>query len=576
MWNSTRWLLISSMLSLLVLIPVAAAQAQSTDSILLGRAQEEFSRGRYSEAMVLYRSYLRLKPDDQDAWTRFAATYYHTGQAKQALSYLRKSRPSGAFRQYNLYYQALASDALGDRLRAKRLLARVAKADEALAEDALFEKAAIEFEDGDAAAARSAAEDYLKRFRDGRYRAPIEFILSRLHQAGKLEIPESQRARYRSSYFSHHPLSLLSLPHLWHYQIGYTYVRGTRSNPSYTGGQPSLESGVAFEQYKLIGNTGLTLGPFQGNGTQSYVGYVYSQDWLSDGDRMSVFFEDPLDIQYFPFRPDLMERSHRLFVESSGRSGPFEFGAYGHWDNRRAGSLLFPAPERPEIRKSFNVSTTTSLVPWVSWSYANQHALKGLLILDKQINREQPDFSYKTYNFSTSGEDPFLSLSLQELSQWPALNLSTLFEVFRWEQLANDYWEGYTSTGFGGMATWTPSSHWRLMLRGSYTRREYTAAIIKSGTCGFVTDDFPSATAITCDRLDTFLKMGASLSYISNNQQAFTALVDYRNLKNDTLKVYDESGLEILLMFTQAFPKLEQAARFIEPYRGLSATRGAF
>ena len=140
------------------------AEPGKVDSSALGKAQEEFSQRHFVEALQIYRTWLRDHPEDQDTWTRFAATYYHTGQARQALDYLRKAKPSAKLRAFNLYYQALCFDATGDRMRAKRYLAKVSKMDEPVAEDALFELAALEFEDADTTAARAAADEYLKRF----------------------------------------------------------------------------------------------------------------------------------------------------------------------------------------------------------------------------------------------------------------------------------------------------------------------------------------------------------------------------------------------------------------------------
>ncbi len=574
MWNRKAWLLCGL---LLARMPGAAAQAPNPDSILLSQAQEEFSQRRYSDALNSFRAYLRNHPDDQDTWTRFAATYYHTGQAKQALIYLRKARPPAALRNYNQFYQALCYDALGDRNQANRILNRLIKTDDSFAEDALFEKAANRFEDGDAAEAKAAAEDYLKRFRDGRYKAAVEQILRQLPLAGKMEVPESQRARYRKSYFEQHPLSILPYPHLWYYRLGYSYVRGTRSNPGYDKGEPTIETGIGYEQFKLLTSAGLTIGPFTGNGAQSYIGYNYSQDWLSDGDRMTTYFNDPTDLQYFPFRPDLMERTHRLFAESSSRRGDFSFGAYAHWEFKRSGSELFPAPERPEIRKAFDVSTGTLFVPWVEWNYLGDHRLRSFFLMEKLLNREQSDFSFKTYNLSTGSEDPFLSLSLQHSSDWQSLNLKTTFELFRWRYLSNDFWESYVSTGLAAAGELQLFPQIKLSARAAFMDNSYDYATIKTGPCSSSKTSQTSDVGVSaslCERSDQKFRVGASLIYLTNKQQALSAVLDYRDLTNATQKVYNETALDLLFVYTHSFPSLSGASRFIEPYRGLTGTQG--
>ncbi|MCX6127769.1 MAG: tetratricopeptide repeat protein, partial [Proteobacteria bacterium] len=343
--------------------------ALKQDSSLMAQAQLEFSKRHYVEALELYRTYLRSYPEDQDAWTRFAAAYYYTGQAKQALLYLQKAKPSIKLKGFSLFYQALCLDALGDRLRSKRYLLRVAKLDDPLAEDALFELIAIVYEDADVIATRTLSEEYLRRFREGRFRTQIEWLNSRLALAGKLNVEGTQRSRYRSSFFEQHPLSILTVPHIWHYQLGYYFERGTRSNPGYGRSKPVVTSGVAYEEFNLNANAGIGLGPFKGKGTESFAGYIYEQEWLSNADRLKVWTDDTSDLQYFPFRPDLMERHHRFYVETLGHSGNFLFGAYAHWQILRAGSESFPAPERPEIRKAFDVGTENLFVPWVEWNY---------------------------------------------------------------------------------------------------------------------------------------------------------------------------------------------------------------
>ena len=156
----------TSLILVLVLVAVVpgsacadSSQPSTDDSSLLSLAQEEFSKQRYAESLQYYRRYLREKPSDQDAWIRLAATYYHTGQAKQALTYLRRAKSSVRLKPFSLYYQGLCFDALGQRFRAKRYLNRVVKLDDPLAEDALFELASLEFEDADSIAAQKKAEE---------------------------------------------------------------------------------------------------------------------------------------------------------------------------------------------------------------------------------------------------------------------------------------------------------------------------------------------------------------------------------------------------------------------------------
>ncbi|RYZ55957.1 MAG: tetratricopeptide repeat protein [Proteobacteria bacterium] len=298
--------------------------AQDRDPEALKPAQEEFTKQRYSTALTLLRSYLRDHPNDQDAWVWFGASYYHTGQAQLALTTLSKAKPKGDLKSLRRYYMALSYDALGKSEKAKSLLTQQARSKDLFAEDALFELTVIEYEEGDVASTTRNLDDYNKRFPDGRYEKQMTIIKERLTEAGRSEIAGSRRAQYKASYFESNPLSLVSIPHKWFYEVGYDYLRGERSNPGYRDGLPIVQTGAAYESYKLTTQAGFILGPFKGTGTESHAGYIYSQNWFSDSERMETFSEDPSDFQYFPFRPDLMERSHILtsLITSRVRANP--------------------------------------------------------------------------------------------------------------------------------------------------------------------------------------------------------------------------------------------------------------
>lgn len=571
-------------LSFCFLLTLRTAEAQSQDSNLLKRGQEEFSKQRYKVALATFRDYLRQRPQDQDAWVWFGAAYYHTGQAQAALNTLQKAKPSPELKSLARYYIALSHDALGHQVRARKLLGQQARSKDLLAEEALFELAAIEYEDLRGPASRRAAEDYEKRYPKGRYQKQISAILEQGENAPHMEVQGTKRAQYKEDFFREHPLSLVPLQHLWYYEVGYDYVRGTRSNPGYKNGVPSVQQGIAYEEYQLQAEAGLILGPFRGQGTTSYAGYIYSQNWLSDSERMQIFFDEPSDVSYFPFRPDLMERDHRLFVETSGSRGNLSFGAYGHWIYSRAGSNHFPAPERPEIRKSFEVAVRTLFVPWADWQYLPQHKLRFYLLFKKELNRELPDYSYKTYNLSSNNQDPFFSYTLQHHSAFPRwANLKLKAELYNHDFLYNDYWESYGSTGFAALAQITLGSRYRLSARMALEKQKFSSDVIRSQSCSdkggeYSPFDFgdEGVLGVTCPRVDDIVKYGLGASYINDNQQAFSLVFNYWDRKNDKLVVYNESKAEILFVFTHAFPGLDGIDRFIEPFVGLADSRGVY
>lgn len=550
----------------------ADSGAAPSDSNLLARAQEEFSRRQYEEAMLLFRKYLRKNPKDQDAWTRFAATYYHTGQANYALQYLLRAKSSNELRIFNMYYRALCYDALGEEQKAFKLLNRVIKSDAPLAEDALFEVAAIEFDRGNKDDAKDTARKYLRRYKNGRYRGSAEFILKNVEQAGKAEVAESQRAIYRSSYFKVHPFSLFPFPHGWVYQLGFEYVGGKSAEPRF--GQPEVNF-EEWEDFKLVARLGLNFGPFKRNWSSSNFGYLYSQDWASDRERVDTYVEDAFDLEYFPFRPDMLERTHRFYVDSFGTFGPFKLGAYGHYHLVRGGSALFPAPERPEVRQNFDIQNGSFLSPYVDWEMIPDHRLRFSLLMEKVFDLQQGDNSFKTYNFSTEGEDQFLSFTLEESSHWPDYNVKLGFEVFRLSTLYNDYWGGSTLFGGATRFEWEPYPSIRLSGKLGYGTRTFNSQTIKSSPC----ENFPSGTinpgdqVFACERNEKILKAEGSASFFASKHSALSISGGYEKIENDTLKVYDEEQLYFLARFTQSFPDLDTGAKYIEPPRGLFHSR---
>ncbi len=559
----------------------AQSKSQEPDADALKPAKEEFAKQRYPAALQLFRAYLRAHPKDQDAWVWLGASYYHTGQAREALATLNKAnRPSDELKSLRRYYLALASDALGKTEKAKTLLEPQAQGKDLLAEDALFELAAIHFEDGEADAALKNVADYNKRYPNGRHEKQMKFIADNIAQAGHMEVPGTHRAQYKSTFFESSPLSLVSIPHLWFYELGYDYLRGTRSNPGYRDGLPIVTPNSAYESYQLKTQAGFILGPFKGSGTESHAGYIYSQNWFSDSERMDTYFKDPTDVQYFPFRPDLMERHHRLFVETEGSKGNWTFGGYGHWEYIRAGSNLFPAPERPEIRKSFDLGIRTLVVPWLEYRYGEEQKLRFYLTFEKSLNREQNDFSYKSYNISTSGESPFMSYTLVNENRFsPGLKLSE--EVYSHRYLYNDYWESYTETGLGAQLQYRIGSNVHLMVSGQLAQDAFTAKVIRSTACSdtsttFDDSGFDDGTAVTCPRTDRITKFSAGAGYVSNGQKSIAAIFQYNDRKNDKLIVYNETRVEFLIVFTHAFPTLLGADRYIEPFLDLADQRGVY
>ena len=166
-----------------------------------------------------------------------------------------------------------------------------------------------------------------------------------------------------------------------------------------------------------------------------------------------------------------------------------------------------------------------------------------------------------------------MSGTLEHNSSFPKLwGMKLTMELFQHQYLYNDFFESYIERGLAGPGRVSPCPILQLSARAAYANEDYTYDTIRSTGCGAISTDQPA----TCQRLEKTLNMGASVSYINNKQQALSLIGHYRDHKNDTLKVYDESRFDVLLQFTQAFPTLNQAGRYIEPFRGIADSKGAY
>ena len=85
--------------------PRAFAADASVNYAALGRAK--FTQKKYDEAIDLFRKHLRRAPKDYNVWNQLGAAYYHTGQPRKALRYLKHVEKTTTEKSYNYYYQGL-------------------------------------------------------------------------------------------------------------------------------------------------------------------------------------------------------------------------------------------------------------------------------------------------------------------------------------------------------------------------------------------------------------------------------------------------------------------------------------
>ena len=60
---------------------------------------------------------------------------------------------------------------------------------------------------------------------------------------------------------------------------------------------------------------GAGVGPWRLKDLTYLAGYTYRQYWITNGDRLKEWLDDPADLPYFPLRSDLLERHHQFYLD---------------------------------------------------------------------------------------------------------------------------------------------------------------------------------------------------------------------------------------------------------------------
>src|SRR5690606_6620775 len=171
--------------------------------------------------------------------------------------------------------------------------------------------------------------------------------------------------------------------------------------------------------------------------------------WLTEYSRIEEYLEEPTDIQYFPFRGDLLERRHQFYGDyRRSFANIFYAGAYARYEFARIGSSFYPGPEDPDLKQVLKISDTQVLIPWIGVSMTPTMRTLAYLYIRKELNEDSPEHSNKTFElgFGTD-EDPVFSLGLSHNMELPEEKIELNLELFRYSFVYNDYWLDYDRIG---------------------------------------------------------------------------------------------------------------------------------
>lgn len=551
-------------------------RADSAPAQYLKRGIAEQQALHYNTAIKYYRKYLRIYPHDYETWNLLGACFYHSGSPQKALKYLKKIRDHVTQKSMNLYYIGVSYSSLEDFRRARQYLAFAARFSDDFAARAVFELAVIEYRQRQADHARYWINEYLNRFPTGMHRPTLLHMADNLQRGEYVEdIEGSAQQNYETSLFRYSDLSMTTRPHYWFLEGGYIFEQGTTRNPDVGPQNTPIVKTESSMGHELIANAGFGLGPIESGNSIAYLGYHYLQNWKADDNRVSTFLDDPTDFQYIPFRPDLQERRHQLFGDFKKTFGNnITAGFLGMHEIKRVGSSLFPSPEQDELRKTLNISNTTTLVPWIGVNYFRHFESIFYLFLRKELNDETPEYSYKTFSFLDNNEDKLLSFGFTQKIDLPSLSTTLKFDAFYYDLVFNDFWLDYTRTGFIANGEYTFFKNLSIGGEVGYYQDSYALKTIRSYSC---TDGTPrgdsEATIAFCDRIDTGLLVKAGLYWDLSQSDRLSA--EYLNLANANaqLKVYDTTKFQVLVKYIYAFPTFKRVKPFLNRFGDLDLNK---
>ncbi len=548
----------------------------TSGSSLGKQAAEEFRKQNYDAAIELYRKHLRRNRRDYNSWNSLAAAYYHTGLPRQGLRYLQSVQGKTGAKSYNLYYQGLCHTAVGEIELAKQRFTEASRYVDEYGSRATFEMAAIEYNARDTAKAQYWLSLYQGRYPQGVFIRTVQGMQQSLREGTFIagiegnKKPDMERALYR-----YNSLSLSERPHFWFVQLGGESAGGSAKSPTPDGKLVD----DPFVAYDVLANAGIGVGPLRTENATAFAGYVYRQKWSTDESRVETYFQDPTDLAYQPFRPDVMEREHQLFGDFRRRiAGKFFVGAFGRMEFVRLGSGLIPGPDETQLNQVLKVAERTLLIPWAGISYLEDTQTLMYLYLRRELNLDAPDFSNKSY-ILTGGDEPALSYGLSHHMGFPNVGLDLNFEGFLYEFVYNDPWFDYTRLGgIGSIKFEFYKGIYAHGLFGMYSDT-YQVKVLKQGSCTYrpqsTVGQESSQTPKACARIDDgkLFEVGAYWDYSQFHR--FGASFTYVTNENPSLSIFDRTQYWIRGHVTMAFPSVDRVIRYVDRFADSAFTKEA-
>lgn len=533
---------------------------------------------RYEEAINYLKIYLRKNRKDHDAWTLLGVSYYHTGLPKRALKILKYAEKKSSNRPYNHYYQGLSFDALENKNLSRRFFEKVALSKSPYADPAAFELAASYYNAKMRLQAKKWTDYYIGRFQSGRYIAKALRMREKISRGNfKASVKGVKKPNLEKALFKHGSLSLMDAPHYWFMEFGGGYVSETGFEPD----KVLLTKTRSDQTTSMLLKGGIGLGPYRKNSATIYAGYTYDQKWNAPQERLDLYFEDPGDISYFPFRPDLMQRAHSFYGDLRfSLTNSLYAGVFSKYAHLRLGSLI-KGPEEWSIEENLATNSQTTIIPWLGVQWNKQNRSLFYWYLYKDIDLESTELSFKTYSLDI---DPFpVSMGFNHSIDIASLSTTFNFELYKYEFIYNDPFKDHTRIGALASVTHELIPTLDIEITGGYYKDTYIEPFVKTKQCSLIEGalnqgNAPSTTTddpvVKCSREDTGFLISGQVSW--GYRQFYRVFAKFKYLQNinEDLKQNDFEQQSFLGGITLAFPSVKRTVRYSERFSDRGLERG--
>ena len=250
--------------------------------------------------------------------------------------------------------------------------------------------------------------------------------------------------------------------------------------------------------FGLLSNFGIGIGPLRSDFFSFWAAYTYMQKWLTNTGRVKLFLQDMKDIKYFPFRFDLLERTHRLSSSLTFKLHPqINLGIYGHYAYRIMGSNQFSDPDGfTALKGTIPLSHSILMIPWIGISYLTYMRSFAYIYIEKTIDRSDSDFSNVTFGRDGSSilDYFFVSGGGRQIFTLKEYGLSLELDVFYTHYLFNDYWLDFNRLGGAAKLKLDILATAYLTARVGYMVDQYSTEVIKLNSCKATGSEPPAIT----------------------------------------------------------------------------------